>query len=256
LDGILSGQIIAVSGGTKGVGYGVALESARQGADVAIGGRDEESARELIARIERDFGREGLFVRTDLARADDCRNLIEQTVARFGRLDGFVNYAGILPAASLEDASEAMYDDVFAINMKAPFFCAQSAVAAMRESGGGSLVFVGSAHAYGGSEDRAVYACSKGALLTLVRHIAKNYAPCRIRANWITMGWVATQGELALRAEQGRDLRWLEEAAAASIPMGRLLTVEDHVPGILYLLSDQSAMVTGTELHVTGGFVP
>jgi NAD(P)-dependent dehydrogenase (short-subunit alcohol dehydrogenase family) len=256
MGGDFEGKVVAISGGTKGIGAAVALECARRGADVAIGGRDEKSALGLIARMERDYGRRGLFAATDLRDVAGCRRLIDGAVERFGRLDGFVNYAGILPAATLEETDEGFFDDMFAINMKAPFFCAKHAVAAMKQSGGGSLVFVGSAHAYGGSDDRAAYACSKGALLTLVRHIAKNYAKDRIRANWITMGWVATQGEMALRTEQGRDLRWLEETAAASVPMGRLLTVEDHVPGIMYFLSDSSSMVTGTELQINGGFVP
>jgi NAD(P)-dependent dehydrogenase (short-subunit alcohol dehydrogenase family) len=146
-----------------------------------------------------------------------------------------------------------MFDDVFAINIRAPFFLCKYAVAEMLKTGSGSIVNVCSPHAYNGDPDRAAYACSKGALLTLTKHIAKNYRQHQIRANTITMGWVATQGELELRRQQGHDLKWLEAEASKVIPMGRLQTVEDHVPGILYLLSDQSSQVTNTELHMTGG---
>ena len=255
MNDLLDNKVIVVSGGTKGVGKGTVIGSAKAGANVVIGGRDENAAMNMIAEIERDYGRKGIFVETDLNKVDDCRKLIDTTINHFGRIDGFVNYAGILPTASLIETYEDMYDDVFDLNMKAAFFCAKYATAAMLKSGGGSLVFVGSGHAYGGEEDRAAYACSKGALLTLVRHIAKNYAKYNIRANWITMGWVATPGELALRKKQGLDQSWLDSKAAACIPMGRILTVDDHVPGILYFLSDQSSMVTGTELQITGGFI-
>lgn len=256
MDNNLKGKVVAISGGTKGVGLGVVLECARQGADVVIGGRDEETALKAIADIKRQYGRDAIFIKTDLYKVEDCKSLIDGTIERFGKIDGFVNYAGILPVAALADTSEKIYDEVFSLNMKAAFFCAKYAVAAMQKSGGGSLVFVGSGHAYGGEEDRAVYSCSKGALLTLTKHIAKNYAKYNIRSNYITMGWVATPGEMSLRTKQGRDHEWLEKTAKECIPMGRLLTVEDHVPGIIYFLSDDSSMVTGTELHVTGGFLP
>jgi NAD(P)-dependent dehydrogenase (short-subunit alcohol dehydrogenase family) len=147
-----------------------------------------------------------------------------------------------------------MFDEVFDLNVKAAFFCAKFVVRSMLRTGKGSLVFNGSAHGYGGEADRASYAVSKGALLTLSKHIAKNYAKYNIRSNWITMGWVATPGELAFRKTQGHDLAWLQKEAAAYTPMGSLLTVEDHVPGVIYLLSDASSRVTGTELNITGGF--
>ena len=252
----LRGKVIVISGGTKGVGKGVAVDCAKAGAKVVIAGRDDISANELLDMISKDYQADGIFIRTDLYSIDSCENLIRKAVEHFGRIDGFVNYAGILPAASLTDTPEKMYDDVFTINVKAAFYCAKYAIQEMLKTGGGALVFVGSAHAYGGEEDRAAYSCSKGALLTLVRHIAKNYAKHNIRANWITMGWVATPGEMALRHKQGHDIKWLEKKAAECIPMKRLLTVEDHTPGIIYLLSDESSMVTGTEMHITGGFIP
>jgi NAD(P)-dependent dehydrogenase (short-subunit alcohol dehydrogenase family) len=254
MPGMLDGKVILISGGTKGVGRGVAIESARQGAKVVIGGRDRAAGEEIVKIIKDDGNGEGTFVQTEVTRVDGCEELVSKTESKYHRIDGFYNYAGILPAASLVDTEESMYDDVFGLNVKAAFFCSKFVVRSMLRQKSGSLVFMGSAHGYGGEEDRASYAVSKGALLTLCRHIAKNYAKYNIRANWVTMGWVATPGELALRKKQGHDLAWLEKQAAAYTPMGSLLTVEDHVPGIIYLLSDASSKVTGTELHITGGF--
>ncbi len=252
---MLAEKVIVVTGGTKGLGRATAAAAGREGARVVVGGRDEQAGRETVEEIRRS-GSEAFFVRGDLRRVADCEALIAAAATHFGRLDGLVNYAGILPASPLTETTEDFFDSVFDLNFKAAFFCCRFAVSAMLKTGGGSIVNVGSTHAYGGDYDRAAYACSKGALLTLTKHIAINYARRHIRANWLTMGWVATPGELDHRRSEGRDLRWLEEVAAKVMPMGRLQTCEDNVPGILYLLSDQSSQVTGVELHVSGGYFP
>jgi len=254
MSGMLEDMVILISGGTKGVGRGVAIEAARQGAKVVIGGRDRAAGEEILKIIQEGGRGEGIFVQTEVTRVEGCEHLVAQTEKKYGQLDGFYNYAGILPAATLVDTEESMFDEVFDLNVKAAFFCSKFVLRSMLRRRQGSLVFMGSAHGYAGEEDRASYAVSKGALLTLSRHIAKNYAKYNIRSNWVTMGWVATPGELAFRKTQGHDQAWLEKHAPAYIPMGSLLTVEDHVPGVIYLLSDASSKVTGTELHITGGF--
>ena len=251
---MLNDKVIVISGGTKGVGRGVVEESVREGADVVIGGRDEEAAEEIIEDMKKKYNRSPFFVKSEVTEVSGCKKLIDDSMAKFGRINGFVNYAGILPAAYLCETEEEQFDDVMALNVKAAFFCAKYSVQQMLKNGGGSLVFVGSAHGYGGEKDRAAYSVSKGALLTLSKHIAKNYAENNIRSNYIVMGWVATPGELAFRKTQNRDRTWLETEAVKNIPLGRMLTVEDHVPGIIYLLSDRSSAVTGTELNIAGGF--
>ena len=251
---ILKDKVIVVSGGTKGVGRGVIEESVKEGADVVIGGRDEEAAKEIIKDMQRKFDKTPLFVKTEVTKVEGCKKLIDDSIAEFGKIDGFVNYAGILPEGYLYETEEDLYDEVMKLNVKSAFFCAKYLVKHMLETGGGSLVFVGSAHGYGGEKDRAAYSVSKGALLTLSKHIAKNYAENQIRSNYIIMGWVATPGELAFRKSQNHDLSWLETQSIKAIPMGRMMTVEDHTSGIVYLLSDKAAAVTGTELNITGGF--
>ena len=251
---LLENKVIVVSGGTKGVGRGVVEECIREGAEVVIGGRDASAAADISEKMERECGRTPFFVKTEVTEVEGCKKLINDSIERFGKIDGFVNYAGILPEGYLCETDEALYDEVMTLNVKAAFFCSKFAVDHMMKTGGGSLVFVGSAHGYGGEKDRAVYSVSKGALLTLSRHIAKNYAENQIRSNYIIMGWVATPGELAFRKTQGRDLDWLKTEGVKFIPMGRLMTVEDHAAGIVYLLSDKASAVTGTELNITGGF--
>lgn len=252
ISGELKDKAVVISGGTKGVGKAVAIACANEGASVAIGGRDEAAARSILDLCH-ELGSEAVFVNVDLTNAEDCRRLFEVSHQRFGRIDGFFNYAGITTAAPLLECTVADFDLIFDINIRAAMFCCQHAIRYMQKSGGGSIVLTGSPHAWGGDKDRVAYACSKGALLTLSKHIAQHYADEGIRANYLTMGWTPTEGELNLRAGQGMSPDELHRMAANSIPAGRMTEVEDIVPGVLYLLSDKSRMVTGANLRITGG---
>lgn len=250
---LLKGKVIVISGGTKGIGKAVALEAIKEGASVVIGGRDQEAAEKIIQQAESIREGSCAFEYTDLHQVFHCENLFHRAEECYGRVDGFVNYAGVTSIGTLEETDELLYDDVFDVDMKAAFFCAKNAIISMKKTGGGSIVLFGSPHASIGDEDRAAYACAKGALLVLTHHIAKYYAKDNIRANYVTMGWTATEGEIKLREEQGMDMEELHRIAAERIPAGRMQTEEDHVPGILYLLSDYATMVNGSELRVTGG---
>lgn len=251
----LKNKVIVITGGTKGLGKALSLRCASLGAKVVIAGRNEQDGNYIVNEIKNKYKTQALFVKADLSDVIACEKLISQTIDNFGHINGLVNYAGILPVSSIVDTEEKLYDEVFDINIKGAFFCTKFAIISMLKTGGGSIVNIGSLHAYGGDEDRAAYSCSKGALLTLTKHIAKNYAKYNIRANWITMGWVATPGEMALRQSEGRNLEWLQNTAKKVMPMGRLQTEEDHIPGIVYLLSDDSSQVSGSEIHVAGGFL-
>lgn len=249
----LKDKVIVISGGTKGVAKGVAVSAAQQGADVVISGRDTAAAENVLAEI-RSAGRRGLFVPTDLYNTADCEKLFDMAMETFGKVDGFVNYAGITPAAAITEETPEQFDAVMSVNVRAAFFCAQHAIRCMQKNEeGGSIVMIGSPHAWGGQKDRAAYSVSKGAVLTLTEHIAHHYAVDKIRANFITMGWTPTEGEMALRREQGMTPDEVREWAAGFIPYGRMTEVEDQVPGILYLLSDDSKMTTGANLRMTGG---
>ena len=117
----------------------------------------------------------------------------------------------------------------------------------------GSIVFFGSAHMDYGEIDRAPYALTKNALYTLSNHIAHHYAKFGIRSNYLVMGWTDTEGELALRTKEGMSEEALKNKAAGIVPMGRMLNSYDPVPAVLYFISDQSAMTTGSLLRITGG---
>ncbi|WP_173468723.1 SDR family NAD(P)-dependent oxidoreductase [Fibrobacter succinogenes] len=248
----LNKKVIVISGGTKGVGKQLALQCAADGAHVVISGRDEASATSIIEAAKKSPGTIE-FKKTDLHNVSSIRELFAYVADKYSKLDGFVNYAGITPAASLIECSESLFDDVFDIDIKAAFFCCQEAVKLMQKTGGGSIVLVGSTHHTRGKKDRTAYACAKGALYTLSNHIGRHYAEDKIRCNYLVMGWTPTDGELALRKSQGMTEKELREKAAKAIPMGRMTEASDIVPGIMYLLCDSSAMLTGSEFTINGG---
>ena len=123
----------------------------------------------------------------------------------------------------------------------------------MRLGGGGSIVLTGSAHAWGGQKDRAAYACSKGVLRTLTEHIAHQYASENIRCNYLTLGWTPTEGEVALRKSQGESEEQLRRRAAGILPMGRMCEPSDYIDALVYMMSDASAMMTGSTFRITAG---
>lgn len=249
----LKNKVVVVTGGTKGVGKGVVLESARQGATVIIAGRDQRAAQKIQDQSV-NFDGDVHFIQTDLASSNQCKVLFGETFQRFGRVDGFFSYAGITPASDLLQFDEEHVDQMLDINVKGVLFCCQSAVKYMMQSGGGSIILTGSPHAWGGDKDRIVYACSKGTMLTLTHHIAKHYAVHGIRANNLTMGWTPTEGEVELRKSQGMTEEQLRDWAATIIPAGRMIEIDDLVPGIIFLLSDDSKMVSGSNFRITGGW--
>lgn len=248
----LEGKVIVVSGGTKGVGRTVAEEFGRAGAKVVIGGRDEEAGKDIV-RIINTYGSDALFVRTDVRKVEDCRKLFKEAYDAYGQINGFFNYAGVTFVSPLDTCDQETFDSIMETNFRGAFFCCQEAVNYMRKSGGGSIVLTGSPHAWGGEKDRAAYACSKGVLLTLTDHIAKNYGEEHIRCNYLTLGWTPTDGEVALRISQGMTEEQLRQEAAKVIPMGRMNEKSDYVGALLYLMSDESVMMSGSTLMITGG---
>ena len=244
--GRLDHKVIVISGGTKGVGRAFAEAAGQEGAKVVIGGRDEEAAAKAS-------GSDGLFVHTDLLKVEDCRSLFHKAYEKFGRIDGFFNYAGVTPVSPLDTCDEATFDWVTDVNYKAAFFCCQEAIKYMRLSGGGSIVLTGSAHAWGGQKDRAAYAVTKGALRILTEHIAHQYAAEHIRCNYLTLGWTPTEGEISLRLSQGETESELRARAAGILPMGRMCESSDYMDALIYMMSDASSMMTGSIFKLTAG---
>jgi NAD(P)-dependent dehydrogenase (short-subunit alcohol dehydrogenase family) len=249
----LKDKVIAVTGGTKGIGAGIARFLAAEGAYVVLSGRSKSEGEALAEEIKKT-GHRAEFFQADVSRVEDCFGLIEKTVELGGRIDGLVNNAGIFPSFSLLDTDEALYDQVMDTNAKGPFFTTQRALKYMIEQKNGSIVNVGSAHWQVGPKGMSAYSISKGALHTLTEHVALHYIGDGIRCNWVTVGWVITEGEIEKYKKRGKDQAWIETLAAEHIPSGKFQTAEEIAYACVFFLSDESAQVTGADIKVTGGF--
>jgi NAD(P)-dependent dehydrogenase (short-subunit alcohol dehydrogenase family) len=254
MDSNMSKKTFVIAGGTKGVAKQVVIELVKTGHNVVFGDLGSIDDANVLLNELKEYDGEAHFILTDVTNVTDCENLFKLAFDKFGRIDGFFSYAGITPAQSLLECTEEMHNEIFNVNVKGAIFCSKYAIKYMKENKGGSIVFTGSPHAWGGEIDRVSYACSKGAVITLSDHIAKNYGKYNIRANYITLGWTPTEGELSLRESQGMSKEDLQEHALGFIPMGRMNEYKDIVPAVVYLLSNKSKMVSGSNIRITGGW--
>jgi NAD(P)-dependent dehydrogenase (short-subunit alcohol dehydrogenase family) len=242
----LKGWTVLVTGGGQGIGLAVALGAVRAGAEsVAIVGRNAEKGASAARAIERE-GAASAFVAADLGDPQAPDRVFDQALARFGRVDALVNAAGLTDRGSVANSAFALWERLYAVNARAPFFLMQRLVNHLRERRApGTIVNVLSMHAHGGAPSMAVYASTKAALAALTRNAAHAHRFDRIRVNAINVGWVDTPAEREMQATRlGRGPGWLEEAAASQ-PSGRLMTPEEVARLAIFLLSEESGVMTG-----------
>ncbi|WP_428376745.1 SDR family oxidoreductase [Lichenicoccus sp.] len=243
----LDNKIAVVTGGTQGLGAAVAhLFAARGAAGLVICGRGAPKGQAQAASIRQQAGIPVEYVRADLERVEDCHSVIAAADRQFGRVDILVNVAAITDRGTILDTSPELFDRMFAINVRAPFFLMQHAVALMRrDRTEGSIVNVSSMSALGGQTFLAAYSASKGALDTLTRNTAHALLRNRIRVNGLNLGWMSTEGEDRIqRDHHGRPADWLADAAAGQ-PFGRLIDPAEAARAIAFLASAESGMMTG-----------
>jgi NAD(P)-dependent dehydrogenase (short-subunit alcohol dehydrogenase family) len=244
----LENKVALISGGARGMGAVEARMFAREGAKVVIGDVLEEEGRRTEAEIG-EAGGQCLFVRLDVSSEDDWRQAVAAAVSRFGRLDILVNNAGILAAVNVEDTSGEAWDRMMDINAKGVFLGTKHAIPEMRKAGGGSIVNISSVAGLIGSIVGAAYGASKGAVRLLTKATAIQYAGDGIRANSVHPGIIETPMTLPTILA-GEDLR---QTQMDRTPLGRLGRPEDVALGVLFLASDESSFVTGSELVIDGG---
>ena len=249
---LLQDKVVLVNGGSQGVGAGIVRAAVREGAAVVLTGRRAEVGEKLAA----DTG--AIFVRADLADPAQARGSVARTLDAHGRIDCLVNAAGLTARGSLLDTTPELFDQHMAINLRAPFFAMQAAVADMKaREAPGTIVNIISNCAHGGPPFLAPYSAAKAGLAGLTRNAAHAHRWDRIRINGLNIGWTDTEGEDAVqRAFHGAGDDWRERAAAAQ-PMGRLGQVDEIADFVVLLLSDRSGVVTGSVIdwdqNVFGG---
>ena len=246
----LEGKVALISGGARGMGAAEARMFASEGASVVIGDVLEDEGRRVAAEIG-EAGGQALFVALDVTSESQWRNAIDAAVSTFGRLDVLVNNAGIGGGGNVEETTEADWDRTMNINAKGVFLGTKTAIPAMRRSGGGSIINISSQLGIVGVDNSSPqYQASKGAVRLLTKSTAIQYAREGIRANSVHPGPIVTPMTEAGRADQDRY-----DLTVSRIPLGRYGEPEDVAYGVLFLASDESSFMTGSELIIDGGWV-
>lgn len=241
----VSGRVVVVTGAAAGIGAAVCQALARAGAIVVgldVAADDGERADLALGRVDR----------VDVTDEDAIRAALDRCRNACGGVDHLVNAAGIFPRADTEHTSAELWRRVLDVNLTGPFLLIRAAAPLIAARGGGAIVNIGSLHARVGPPELVAYAASKGGLRTLTRTHANEFAKHGIRVNVVDPGWVATEGEVALRAAQGHEADWLA-SQGSNLPLGRLQTPGDLAGLVTFLLSDAACQITGQVIAVDGG---
>ena len=244
----LKGKVALISGGAKGQGKVEAQLFSKEGAKVILGDILDDLGQEVAKDIQ-DTGGEATYVHLDVTNETDWKSSIEIVLKKYGRLDILVNNAGILIRKGIEDTTSEDWSRIMAINAKGAFLGIKSAIPVMRQSGGGSIINISSpAGLVASPSGSASYTATKGAVRLLTKSTAIQYAHENIRCNSVHPGPIDTD----MIQDSITDPTKLTERMER-LPMGRFGTAEEVAFGVLYLASDESSFVTGSELVIDGG---
>jgi len=247
----LEGKIAVITGGTQGLGAAIARLFGDRGASgIVICGRSREKGVAKAREIQDATGAKVVFVAADLGKVEDCRAVIARAEDEFGRIDALVNAAASTDRGTIIDTSPELFDMIFTVNVRGPFFLMQDTIRLMRrEKIAGTIVNICSMSGKAGQPFIAAYCASKGALATLTQNTAYAVLRNRIRVNGLNIGWMATEGEDRIQVQyHGANSNWLIEAAAAQ-PFGRLIDPNEVARAVAFLSSDESGLMTGSMVN-------
>jgi len=240
------GKNILVTGGSSGIGAAAAIAFAREGARVAITGRDLEG----LARVKAELGPDALALVSEAGDVAAQTALVAELQAQMGVIDGVFINAGVAKFGPLAQIDEALWDSSFDTNVKGPYFLIQRLAALMTR--GGSIVLNGSINAHIGMPNSSVYAASKAALISLARTLSAELLPQGVRVNVLSPGPVSTPlyDKLGMTPAQQQAMA---TSVQAQIPLGRFGTPEEIAATVLHLVSKESGFIVGTEIIADGG---
>lgn len=245
------GKVALVTGGTSGIGRETAIQFAKAGARVVLAGRRKEQGAAVVNEIK-SAGGEARFVQTDVTKEDQVKNLVEETVQHFGRLDIAFNNAGIEHGGPVTEFTEEDYRKVFDINVLGVFLSQKYEIPAMLKFGGGVIINTSSTLGHIAVPGAAVYNASKHAVEGITKTTALELAEQGIRVNSVAPGAIATDMIDRFAGEDGTEGR---QQLASQHPMGRLGEAKEVAAAVLYLASDAASFTTGISLPVDGGYL-
>ena len=249
--GKLDGKVALISGGARGQGAAEAKLFAEEGAKVVLGDILDEQGQQVEAEIN-ELGGDALYVHLDVTSEADWESAVEAAVSRYGKLDILVNNAAIvIQKAAIEDRTGDEWDRIFEVNAKGVFLGTKHAIPEMRKAGGGSIVNISSVAGIGQSmHQEPAYAASKGAVRIFSKVTASQHAADGIRCNSVHPGPIDTDMlHSSMGSPEGLENR------LTRVPLRRMGTAEEIAKGVLYLASDDSSYVTGSELVIDGGAI-
>lgn len=246
----LKGRVAVVTGGSRGIGRAVVKRLADAGADVVINYYRNECAATEVKRYAEGTGVRALSIRAEVSRPEEADGLIRTTLREFGKIDLLVCNAGVWQGAPVEDIDEELWDRVVDINLKGTWAVCRAAVPHMKRAGAGRIVIVSSTAGQRGETKNSNYAASKGGQISFCKSLATELAPFGISVNAVAPGWVDTE----MNSEVFADEEY-RRSIESTIPLGRIASADDIALPILFLCSDWARHITGEVLNVNGGAV-
>jgi NAD(P)-dependent dehydrogenase (short-subunit alcohol dehydrogenase family) len=241
-------KVAIITGGSSGIGRAAAVALAKQGVKIAIAARRAKEGEETV-RLVKEAGSEGIFVKTDVAKENDVRSLVEKTVKQYNRLDYAFNNAGIEEMTTpLVDQTSEVFDQIMNVNVKGVWLSMKYEIPEMIRTGGGAIVNTSSGAGVVGYPQQPIYIASKHAVLGLTKSAALEYAKSGIRINAIAPG--VTETEMVERVD-----KQLIEHLKSITPIGRIGDPQEIANAVVWLLSDKASFVLGHTLLVDGGVV-
>jgi 2-deoxy-D-gluconate 3-dehydrogenase len=246
----LKGKVAIVTGGNGGIGKRIARGFAGMGADIVIAARNQEKTASAVREIKEAFDVRVLGIQFDVVKAGKIRDMVNQTLDKFDRINILVNNAGINIRKMPQDYTVSEWDAMLDANLRGAFLCSQAVYPAMKKAGGGKIINIGSMTAILGGAKLVPYGASKGGIVTMMRNLAVAWAPDNIQINAILPGWIDTK----LTRQARKDISGLAEGVESRTPMGRWGDPKDLIGAAIFLASQASDFVTGVALPVDGGF--
>ncbi len=244
---LITGSASGLKGELMGFGGAAAWMFVREGAKVVLSDISDDAGRKTVSQLV-ESGAEAIYMHLDVTSEEQWREAIDATVSAFGKLDILVNNAGTGSTANVEETSEEVWDDQMAVHAKGAFLGTKHAIPHMRRAGGGSIINISSINGLVGSPTSTAYHAAKGAVRLFTKAAAVQYAGDKIRVNSVHPGYAMTP----LTRNMFSDPEQLG-VRIARVPMGRAAGADEIANAILYLASDESSFVTGSEVVVDGG---